>query len=126
MVWKLIAVLFDFVVSRLHISSFERRFSYYQSVNNNSQGPNVNLVRVTIFTFKHLGCYIIGSSANSPFSFTIEIKLRRKSKVSQFEIHLVANHQVSKLEVSVDYSIFMKIFKYRNDLLSVIHHLKFV
>lgn len=39
-----IAVLFDSSVGCLHISRLERWFSNYQSVDNNSEGPDIDLV----------------------------------------------------------------------------------
>jgi len=49
--WKSVVVLLDASISSFHIRCLERRLANNQCVNNDTQRPNVHLVRMTIPAF---------------------------------------------------------------------------
>ena len=89
MVRERVAILSDTPVRCLDISRLKRRFANDQSVNNDTERPNINFVRVATLAFKHLGCYVVRSTANCSLLLTIKVELRRKTEVAQLDLHLV-------------------------------------
>lgn len=62
---------------------------------------------------KNLWSNILWSSTDSvgPFSHNLS-----KSKVNEFEEAVISNHDVFRLEISVDYIFIMEVFKYSDYL----------
>ena len=89
MVWERVLVFLNSIVCGFYISCFKRRLSNYQSVNYHSEGPDVDLVRVTLFTFKHFWCDVVRSTTDGSLALSIELELGGKTKVTDFDFHLV-------------------------------------
>ena len=90
-----ILVHFDPLVSWLHIWGFKRRSSDKQSIQNYTNTPHINLIRVTGSWTQNLRSDIVWSPADSPFLFSIKHHFCRQSKIANFHLHLVIQKQVS-------------------------------
>jgi len=116
MVREGVCVHSDSSVSGLHIGRFEGRLSDNESIDDNTERPDVNFVRVALLGFQNLRSDIIGSSANGSFTLSIEFKLSGEPKISDLQLHLTGEEEVSKLEISMDNSMRMEILQSCNDL----------
>ena len=121
-----IAVLADAPVSCLHVGRLERRFSNNERVDYDAQRPNIHLVRVAALALEYLGGDIVRRTANRALLLTIEVKLRGKAKITQFDLHFVVEEEVAKFEVTVDDSVRVKVLEGGNNLGCVALHLQFV
>lgn len=65
---------------------------------------------MTLFAFKNLGCDIIWGTTNRPFSLSVKFELGCETKISNFDFHLVVEEKISKLEISMDDSMRVKVF----------------
>lgn len=100
--WEAVSVHSDSLVGRLDILSFERRLSDNQSVNNDANRPDVDLIRVTLLALKNLRSNIVGSTANGTLALSVELKLRSKTEISDLDLHLVVKEEVTELEISMN------------------------
>jgi hypothetical protein len=107
--WELIVVHPNLLVSCLNIIGLKWRFTNDQSVNDDSQRPNVYFIRVTLLSLKYLGSNIVGSTADSPLSLTIELKLGGKTEISNLDLHLVIKEEITQLEISMNNSVGVKV-----------------
>lgn len=88
-IWERVLVSLDSSVRGFDIRGLERRLAYDQRVQDDTEGPNVDFVRVACSPLEHLGGNIVWCTANSSFLFTIKIEFGCQAKVSQFDLHLV-------------------------------------
>jgi len=88
MVGEGVLVPFDPSVGGFDVSSFERRFSNDQSVDDDSEGPNVDLVGMTGPALQDFGCNVVGSATNGSFLLSVKIELGSEPEVSEFDLHL--------------------------------------
>ena len=81
---------------------------------------------MTRFTFEHLWCYIVWSSANRALLLTIEIELGCEAEVSQLNLHLVIDKKISELQVTMNYSVSVEILQSIDNLHRVRLHFQFM
>lgn len=91
MIREAVAVFLDSVVGGLHISGFEGRLPNNQCVNDNTERPNVYLVRVTRLALKHLWRNVVRCAANRAFPLSFEVNLGCKAEVSDLDLHLLVD-----------------------------------
>lgn len=96
-VWEAVLVTSDSLIGCLNVVSFKWRLSNDQGVNNNSQRPDVHLVGMALFALKNFWRDIIGSTANCPFTLSVELKLSGQTKITHLDLHLVVKEQVTEL-----------------------------
>jgi len=73
--WERILVSLDSAVCGFDIGGLKRRFPYDEGINDDSQGPDINLVRVSCSSLQNFGSDVVGRSANCSILFSVEIKL---------------------------------------------------
>jgi len=114
-----VVVLTNSFVGGFHIGRFEGRLAYDQSVDDNSQRPDVHLIGVTTFAFEHLGRNVVGRTANSSLFLAIEVQFGCQSDVAQLYLHLVVQKQVSEFEITMDDPMRVQVLERLDDLHSV-------
>ena len=112
---KLKFVLLYSAVCVIDSICFKRRFSYNQSVKNDTYSPNINLKRMASF-IQYLRCNVIRSSTCCKPSLSGAFYFCRKPKISDFHFHLVVQKNISQLYVSVKDVVFVKVLNSANDL----------
>ena len=90
----------DFFVSGFDLWGFEWGFSDQLSVNDDSNGPNINFIGMS-FSLKDFRCNIIGRSANGLFLFLIVLQPCGETKVAQLDFHIFIQEQVTELETMI-------------------------
>lgn len=70
MIWETVTASLDFFICGFNFRGFKWRFSYQLCVNNNSNWPDINFIRMT-FSLKNFRSNIVRSTANSFFLFLI-------------------------------------------------------
>ena len=88
-IWERILVSLDSSVRGFDVRGLERRLAYDQRIQDDTERPDVDFVRVACSSLEHFWGNIVWRTANSSFLFTIEIEFGCKAKVSQFDLHLV-------------------------------------
>ena len=68
-----VAVLADASVRGFHISRLEGRLSYDERVDDDAEGPDVDLVRVSAFAFKDLRSDVVRGAANGTLFLAVEV-----------------------------------------------------
>lgn len=62
-------------VSSFDVIRLKWRFANDQSVDDDTEGPDINLVRMSLLTFQDLWGDIIWSTTNGSFAFSVKLKL---------------------------------------------------
>jgi hypothetical protein len=106
---ELIVVHSDFLVSSLNIVGLEWRFTDDQSVDDDSERPDIDLVRVTLLSLENLWSNIIWSTTDGSLSLSIELKFGGKTEITYLDFHLVVEEEITEFEISVNDSVGMKI-----------------
>jgi hypothetical protein len=57
---------------------------------------------VTLFSFEYFRCNIVRSTANSSFSFSIELKFCSEPKIANLHFHFVIQKRISKFKISMN------------------------
>ena len=126
MVGKRIAVLLNSTISGFDIGSLEGWLPNNQSVNNDTERPNIDFIGVPRFALEHFRGYVVWCTANCSLFLTIKIKLGCKAKISQFDLHLVVKKQISQLQIPMNYPMLVQVFESIDDLCCVALHFKLV
>ena len=116
LVREIIGVHTDALVGCLHIGRLEGRFADNQRVDYDTNRPDVDFIRVALLSFKNFWSDVVWCTTDCPFALAIELKLRRKTEVTNFHFHLVIEEQVSQLKISVDNTMRMEVLDSRADL----------
>ena len=66
---------------------------------------------MTLFSLKDLRGNIVWSSAYGSLSLSIKLQFRGKSEISNLELHLPRQEQVTEFEIPMDDSVRMKVFE---------------
>lgn len=122
MLWEREAASLDFFIGGLDFGSFKGRFTDELGVNDDTDRPDVDLVRVPL-PFQNLRSDVVGSSADSFLFLFIVLQPRGQSEVPQFDLHVFVEEEVSQFEISMDDFVLVKIDERSNDLMQVVHHL---
>lgn len=73
--WEVVGIHPNALVSGLHIRCFEWRFADNKRVNYHSNRPNIHLVRMALLPLKHLRRYVVGRAADCALAFAIKLQL---------------------------------------------------
>lgn len=106
---ELIVVHSDFLVSGLNIVGLEWRFTDDQSVDDDSERPDIDLVRVTLLSLENLWSNIIWSTTDGSLSLSVELKFGGQTEITYLDFHLVVEEEITEFEISVNDSVGMKI-----------------
>jgi len=86
---EIIIIHSNSTISCLNIVSFKWWFSDNKGVNYYTDRPNINFIRMSLFSFENLWSDIIWCTTNSTFTFTIIFELCGKTEVTDFYFHLI-------------------------------------
>lgn len=92
----------DASVGGLDVVCLEGGFAYQKGVDDNTKGPDVDLLGVAVLAFQNLGGDVVGGAANGALAFAVELQLGGQPKVTNFDLHVVAEEQVAELEIAVN------------------------
>ena len=98
---------FNSLVSVLYFWALKGRAAMQHRVQDDSDGPVVDLIAVALVCVEDLRGDVVGSSANSPLLLSVVEDHGGKSKVPHHDLHFLVEEQVSKFEVPVNYLLFM-------------------
>ena len=116
---EVVGVHSDPLVRRLNIRRLKRRLSDDQCVNNDTNRPDINLVRVTLLALQHLGCDIVRSTANGSLALTVKLEFCRQTEITDLHLHFVVKEEVTELQISVDDAMTVEVLDGRTDLIDV-------
>ena len=102
---EVVGVHTNTLVGGLDISGLEWRLANDQSVDDNADGPDVDLVLVTLLTFEHLRRNIVRSTADSALSLAIELQFGSQTEVTDLDFHFVVNEEIAELQITVDHAM---------------------
>jgi hypothetical protein len=125
-VWERILVSLDPSVRGLDVSGLERRLADYQSIQDYTERPDVDLVGVACSAFEYFWCDVVWRTTNGPLLLSVKIELCGETKVSQFDLHLIVEEQVAELEISVDHTVGVQVLERVDHLLGVALDLELV
>ena len=74
---------------------------------------------MALLSLEHLRGDIVGRTADRALALTIELKLRRQTEVTNLNLHLVVKEEVTELEISMNYTMTVKVFNRGTDLINV-------
>ena len=121
----MISALFDIIVSIINLRTLKGRLPNKQGVGYNADGPNIYFKRMAlifVFTNNFWG-QVIGSSTEWVSSFAW-LNSSWETEVTDLNLHVVVQEQVTKLDVPVDNLLAVHILHPRDQLLQVVHHLE--
>ena len=121
-----VAVLPNSAVRGFDISGLKGWFSNDESVDDDTEGPDVNLVGVTALAFKHFWRDIVGSTANRAFFLAIEVEFGGETEIAQLDLHLVVEEEIAEFEIAMDDAMRVQILQRVNDLHRVALHFQLV
>ena len=123
---EVIRVHSDSLVGRLDVRGLEGGLANNQSVDNDSDRPDVDFVRVTLLALKHFWCNIVGCTTDGTLALTVELKLSGKTEIANFNLHLVVKEEITKFEISMDDAMTMKVLDSSADLVNIALDFKLV
>lgn len=88
-------VSLDSSVCGFDIGGFERGLTNDKGVDDDTKRPDIDLIRMTSSSLQHLWSDIIWSTANSSLLFPIEVEFCSKTEISEFDLHLRVDEQIS-------------------------------
>lgn len=125
MFWEWIRIHSNFFISSLDIWGFKGWLSNEKCVDNNSQTPNIDFIRMTSSSIKNFWSDIIGCTTNSSLFFSIEFKFSSKTKISKFNFHFIIQEKISEFKISMNDSVGMEVFEWVDNLDNVTLDLEF-
>lgn len=120
-------VLFDFSILLLDIRVLKWSLPKEQNVHHNTETPHINALTVAIplLRFQHLRSQIIRRPTNGFPPLTLLLQLNRKSKITQFDIHINVNEEIPKFKISVDNEVLVKVHQCLADLVTIVFSFNF-
>ena len=107
------------LICSLNIACLKGRLADDQSVNNDTDRPDIDLIGVTLLALKHLRSDIVRSTANGALALSVELEFRGETEVTDLDFHLVVQEEVTQLQVTMDDSVAMKVLHRCADLVDV-------
>lgn len=92
---------FNLFVSLLYILGLERRSSVNESVHDDTETPYIHFVTMSLGLEDFRG-NVVGGSAYGPPFLPRESNFGGKPEITHFNVHVLAEEQVSQFEISVD------------------------
>ena len=91
---EIIVTLLYFLVGRIGILGFEGRHAIEQSVEYDSDAPDIDLEMIP-FSFQDLRSDIVGSTTDSSLALSLELQFGSQSKITNFNTELVINKDIA-------------------------------
>ena len=74
---------------------------------------------MALLSLEHFRGDIVGRTADRALTLTIELKLCCQTKITDLNLHLVVKEEVTELEISMNYTMTVKVFNRGTDLINV-------
>ena len=79
-----------------------------------------------LFAFQHFRRDVVWSSADCSFSLSVELQFSGETEITNLDLHLVVQEQVTELQISVNDTVAVQVFNSGADLINVALDFKFV
>ena len=109
----------DSLVSRLNVRRLKGRLTNDKRVNDDADGPDIDLVRVTLLALEHFGGNIVGSTTDGSLALTIELKLGSETEITDFDLHFVVKEEIAELEISMNDTMTVEVLNGGTNLVDV-------
>ena len=107
-------------IGLLDLLRLKRGSTVQHSVQNDTDGPVVNLIAVATVGLKDLRSQVVGGSADCALLLALVENLGSKTEISHLQLHLVREEQVAKLQVSVDHLTLVDVLHGYDELVDVV------
>lgn len=114
------------LVGGLDVGGLEWRLTNNKRVNDDADGPDVHLVGVALLALEHLGRDVIWRTADGALALSIELQLGGETEISDLDLHLVVDEQVTELEISVNDAMRVHVLDSRANLVHIALDLELV
>ena len=114
------------LVSRLNVRRLKGRLTDDKCVNDDADGPDIDLVRVTLLAFKHLRSDVVRSTTDGSLALAIELQLGSETEITDFDLHFVVKEEIAELEISMDDAMTVEVLNGGADLVDVALDLELV
>ena len=81
---------------------------------------------MALLSLEHFRGDIVGRTADCTLALTIELKLCRQTKITDLNLHLVVEEEVTEFEISMNNAMTVKVFDCSTNLIDVTLDLKLV
>ena len=81
---------------------------------------------MALLALEHLRGDVVWRTANCSLAFSIELKLGGETEITDLDLHLVVEEEVTKFQVSVDDSVAVQVLDSGTNLHHVTLHFEFV
>jgi len=104
--------LFDFL-------AFKRRSATHQSVENDSDGPQVYFVGVAAFGVEYFWGNVVWSSTDSTFAFAVVDDLGGKTEIANSQFEAFVEEEIAQFKVTMDHFVGVQVMDGLHQLQSV-------
>ena len=123
---EVICVHSDSLVGCLDVRCLEGGLTDNQSVDYDSDRPDVDLVRVTLLALEHFWGDIVRSTADGTLALSIELELGGETKITDLNLHLVVKEEITEFEISMDDAMTMQVLDGSANLVDIALDFKLV
>jgi len=116
----------NLLVGVLDFLGLERRSAIKHGVENDTDGPVINLVTMATVLFEDLRGKVVWRSANSALLLALVKDLGGKAEISNLKLHVLVKEEVAQLEIAMDNFARMNVLNTLNELVDVVASLDFV
>lgn len=110
---------YDLLINSFDLFSLEGRASDDQGVQDDTHRPSINLEAMAIGSIKqHFRCDIVRGTTNSFFPLARALNEGSEPKVTDFDVHIYIEEQVSQFEITMDDLVRVHVMACSNEL----HH----
>ena len=123
---EIVSVHTNALIGGLDIGCFEGRLSNDQGVNDNTERPDIDFIRVTLLALEDFGSNIVGGSANSSLALSVKLQFCGKTEITNFDLHFIVKEEISEFEISVNDTMAVQVLDSSADLVDVALHFQLV
>ena len=99
--WQIVIDFFNPLISGGSFIGLKRRKAHIKCVNNDSNAPDIDL-EVISFALENFRGDVVGSPTNRAFKFPLEFELGCESEITNLDIEVLIDEDVSEFQISVD------------------------
>ena len=81
---------------------------------------------MTLLSLKHLGGDVVRCTADRTLALTVELELGSETKITNLDLHLFIDEEVTKLKISMDDAMAVQVFDGLGNLVNVALNLELV
>ena len=74
---------------------------------------------MALLSFEHFRGDIVGRTADRTLALTIKLKLSRQTEITDLNLHLIVKEEVTKLEISMNNTMTVKVFDCSTNLIDI-------